>query len=1135
MLDKIGTVLTRVFGTKSERDLKKVWPIVEEIKSYEDEMKALSDEELKQRTESFREKIRQATARIEEDIKEIKDNLNSREAELSVSEHRNLVEELDELEEEWLQTVEDVLDEILPEAFAVLKDTCRRFVGKSWKVGGTETEWNMIPYDVQLVGGICMHQGKIAEMKTGEGKTLAAIFPAYLNALVGRGVHVVTVNDYLAKRDAEWNEPIFNFHGLEVDCVDLYEPNSDQRRKAYRADITYGTNNEFGFDYLRDNMVINPEQLVQRHHHYAIIDEIDSILIDEARTPLIISGPVPEDTQSAKYEELRPRVQSLVDAQKKLVASLVKEAQDALKKGDEEAAGLALFRAQRGFPKNKQFRKMMQIPTNQKLVQQTEAFYLQDNARRLPEVDEELYYAVDMKLNSIEMTEKGREFITRADEDEEFFVIPDLGLETTNIDEEVAALKEKRINEIRNNEEFSEEYKEKKIAEVDQEIKKEREQRFSDLHRLFAERSDRIHTVNQLLKAYTLFEREEEYIVQDGKVQIVDEHTGRVLSGRRYSNGLHQAIEAKENVKVEAATQTYATITLQNYFRMYHKLSGMTGTAATEEGEFSEIYDLDVMIIPTNEPVIRDDKEDLVFRTKREKYNATIDKIKEYHEKGQPVLVGTTSVDVSETISRMLKRNNIPHNVLNAKHHARESEIVSMAGQPGAVTVATNMAGRGTDIKLAKGVKENGGLAILGTERHESRRIDLQLRGRSGRQGDPGESQFYVSLEDDLMQLFGSDRVASVMDRLNFEEGEVITHPWITKSLERAQKKVEQNNFSIRKKQLEYDDVLNNQREVIYARRKHALAGDELRSDIYDMLEDLAERLVEEHYPDGEFEALRDTVLRLLAVDMGLEPDEMARMGEDDLIDHIIEKAFDAYRQKEEMIARPLYQVIKNIEESGAENKPTKVQVIFTDGIRRIRVVVDVEKALENEGHEVARALERTAVLSTIDDKWMEHLRELDSVKEGIGLRAFGQKDPLLEYKREAFEMFKNLLDEINQEVVSIIWKSVPEMQAGEQRLQQARTEKAKVDIDRAQTRHSDSTNMGFRQAGAGGQPQNGSGRRSDQKPQPVTVDEEPGRNDYVKIQQMSSGKVIDIKWKKAKRMIENDGWILIEKIESRK
>ena len=1131
MFDKVSNILTSIFGTKSERDLKKIWPIVEEINEHYQKMDELSDDELKQKTEGFRKQISEATEEIEEEVASIKATLNSNE-ELSVDRRKELAEELDNLEEEHIDIIEDVLDDILPEAFAVMKDTCRRFLGEKWKVGGSMNEWGMVPYDVQLAGAVAMHQGKIAEMKTGEGKTLAAIMPAYLNALSGRGVHIVTVNNYLAKRDAEWNEPLFNFHGLEVDCVDLYEPNSQQRREAYRADITYGTNNQFGFDYLRDNMVANSDQLVQRGHNFAIIDEIDSILIDEARTPLIISGPVPEDNKSQKYEELKPRVESLVSAQKKLVASIVKEAQEHLDADNEEQAGLALYRAQRGFPKNKKFRKMMQVPANQRLVQKTEAFYLQDNARRLPEVDKELYYSVDMKMNNIEMTEKGQEFITKANEDSEFFIIPDLGSETSKLEEEIEELREEKIQEIRANDEFSDDYKEKKIKEARKEIEQERERRFNELHRLFAERSDRIHTVNQLLKAYSLFEREEEYIVQEGKVQIVDEHTGRVMSGRRYSDGLHQALEAKENVSVEAATQTYATITLQNFFRMYHKLSGMTGTAATEEGEFSEIYDLDVVIIPTNEPVIRDDKEDLVFRTKREKYNATIDKIREYHEKGQPVLVGTTSVDVSETISRMLKRESIPHNVLNAKHHAEESDIVAAAGQPGTVTVATNMAGRGTDIQLAPGVKEKGGLAILGTERHDSRRIDLQLRGRSGRQGDPGESQFYVSLEDDLMQLFGSDRVAKVMDRLNFEEGEVITHSWITKSLERAQSKVEQNNFSIRKKQLEYDDVLNNQREVIYKRRKHALEGDELRSDLYTMLENLVQSVVEQHYPNGEFQELRDTILRFLAVDIELDRDEMGKMGQDMLIDHIIERAYEVYKQKEEMVAQPLYEVVKNIADSDAEEKPSKVQVIFTDGMRRMRVIVDVEKALENEGHEVVRALERTAVLSIIDDKWMDHLRELDAVKEGVGLRAFGQKDPLLEYKREAFEMFKQLLDEINQEAISLIWKAIPEMQADQQKMQQAPEERAKVNMNKAKTEHSDATNMGFKSNPAqnqnGGQQQQQ--QRSDQKPQPVTVEEEPGRNDYVKIQNMSSGEVIDIKWKKAKRMIDEESWVLIEK-----
>jgi preprotein translocase subunit SecA len=1128
MLDQISRILTKIFGTKSARDLKKIWPVVDEIKSFEEEIKGLSDEDLKQRTVTFKELIKERTNDVTVQIEEIKVKMDSNDESITLEERREFSERLQELEQEWLDILEDTLAEILPEAYAVLKDTCRRFVGKKWKVAGNEITWEMVPYDVQLVGAIAMHNSSISEMKTGEGKTLAAIFPAYLNALAGRGVHVVTVNTYLARRDAEWNEPIFNFHGLTVDCIDRYDPNTELRRKAYRADITYGTNNEFGFDYLRDNMVIEEEQLVQRDHHFAIIDEVDSILIDEARTPLIISGPVPQSTGQQKYEELKPRIEALVNAQKNLVASLVNEAEKLYEDQKFEEAGLALFRAERGFPKNGKFRKLMQEAHYQRLVQQTESLYLADNAKRMPFVDEYLYYAVDMKQKTLELTEKGREFITTEKEGDQFFVIPDLGTETSVIEEETADIQKQRVDEIKANDEFSDDYKNKKIEEIESEVKQEREKRFNELHRLFAERGDRIHTVNQLLKAYTLFEREEEYIVQDGKVQIVDEHTGRVLSGRRYSDGLHQAIEAKENVKIEAATQTYATITLQNYFRMYHKLSGMTGTAATEEGEFNEIYNLDVTVIPTNRPVIRDDKEDLIFRTKREKFKATIDKIREYHENGQPVLVGTTSVDISETISRMLKRARIPHNVLNAKQHAHESEIVAQAGQPGAVTVATNMAGRGTDIKLAPGVIEKGGLAILGTARHESRRIDLQLRGRAGRQGDPGESQFFVSLEDELMTLFGgTDRIANIMDKLNFAEGEVIQHPWVTKSLERAQKKVEQNNFSIRKRQLEFDDVLNNQRKVVYSRRRNALKGDQLQSDIFDMLEDLSESVVYDYFPNGEFEKLRDEVLRLLAVEIELDREKWALWGEDGLIDHIIERAFEVYRKKENLIADPLFRVIQQIEQSEAERKPSKIQVIFSDGLRRMRIVVDVERALHNKGREVARALERTAILSTIDNKWMEHLRELDTVKEGIGLRSFGQKDPLLEYKREAFEMFKILIDEINRETISLIWKAIPEMQADAGRVQQAQRAQSKYDMDKARAQHADSTNMGFR-----GMSEDDSRRPQapGEKRQPVTVEEEPGRNDFVKVQNLGTNQVKKVKWKYAKKMVDEDGWILVEK-----
>lgn len=1131
MLDQLSSFLTTIFGTKSEKDLKKIWPVVEEINSFEEKIKALSDDELKQKTESFKQLIKDETQEVSEQIKDIKEKMDSNDESIDLEERREFSDRLKELEAEWLEILEDTLEGILPEAFAVMKDTCRRFVGQKWKVAGSEIEWDMIPYDVQLVGAVAMHKSAIAEMKTGEGKTLAAIMPAYLNALAGRGVHVITVNTYLARRDAEWNEPIFNFHGLTVDCVDLYDPNTELRRKAYRADITYGTNNEFGFDYLRDNMVIESEQLVQRDYHYAIIDEVDSILIDEARTPLIISGPVPQGSDSQQYEQMQPKVENLVNAQRKLVSQLVKEAEDHVGKDEIDKAGLALYRASRGYPKNSKFRKLMQDPKMQKLVQSTESIYLADNAKNLPFVDEYLYYAVDMKMKSIEMTDKGREFLAGGDQASEMFVIPDLGLETSELEEEIKELKKERVEEVKANEDFSDEYKEKKIDEAKEEVQQEREKRFNELHRRFAERSERIHTINQLLKAYTLFEREEEYIVQDGKVQIVDEHTGRVLSGRRYSDGLHQAIEAKENVKVEAATQTYATITLQNFFRMYHKLAGMTGTAATEEGEFNEIYSLDVVVVPTNRPIIRDDKEDLIFRTKREKYNASIDKIREYHENGQPVLVGTTSVDVSETISRMLKRANIPHNVLNAKQHASESEIVAQAGRPGAVTVATNMAGRGTDIKLTPEVKEAGGLAILGTERHESRRIDLQLRGRAGRQGDPGETQFFVSLEDELMALFGgSDRIANIMDRLNFDEGEVIQHPWVTKSLERAQKKVEQNNFSIRKRQLEFDDVLNNQRNVVYSRRKHALLGDQLQSDIFDMIEDLIVDIVNEHYFQGNYEQIHDDVLRLLAVDVELDRDHWGALGDDGLIDHILKRAYEAYRKKENLVAAPLNNIIKQIENSDSEKKPTKIQVIFSDGIRRMRIVVDVEKAAKNEGHEVARSLERTAILSTIDNKWMEHLRELDTVKEGIGLRSFGQKDPLMEYKREAFEMFKTLITEINREAVSLIWKAIPEMQRDPSKVQQAQKTKGKFDLEKANAQQSDATNMGFR--GVGGEQGNGNqkAKAPGEKRQPVTVEDEPGRNDYVKLQNMGSGETKEVKWKYAKKMVDEDGWVLIEK-----
>lgn len=1106
MLDKIFAGISKIMGSKSERDIKKIQPVVDEILSYSEEMSALTDDELKDKTRQFKEEIREATADITRQIDELKKELNIiHTGETEDIDRRNELEtELEELDKEWLETADDVLNDLLPEAYAVLKETCRRFVGKSWKVAGNETEWNMIPYDVQLIGAVVLHQGNIAEMKTGEGKTLVAIFPCYLNALAGRGVHVVTVNSYLAERDCEWNEPIFNFHGLYVDCVDRYQPNTEARRKAYRADITYGTNSEFGFDYLRDNMVINKEELVQRHHHYTIVDEVDSVLIDEARTPLIISGPVPQqDGQNQKYSELKPRVERLVEAQKRLIAKFLHEAEEAYKEGNEEKAGLALFRARRGFPKSKKFQKMMQEPALQKLTQQTEYLYLQDQGKNMHIVDEAMYYAVDMKQNTIELTEMGRELITPSSEDKNFFVIPDMGLETSVIEEEISRKEKEKREEIEKNPEYSDAYKEEQMLKVQEEIKKDRSDRMSELYRVFSERSERIHSVNQLLKAYTLFERDDEYIVTDGKVQIVDEHTGRVLSGRRYSDGLHQAIEAKENVRVEAATQTYATITLQNYFRMYHKLAGMTGTAVTEEGEFFEIYKLEVIEIPTNVPVKRIDREDLVYRTKRERYNAVIEKIREYNDPGQPVLVGTTSVEVSEMLSRMLKRADIRHNVLNAKQHKSESEIVREAGQKKSVTIATNMAGRGTDIKLGEGVRELGGLAIVGTERHESRRIDLQLRGRSGRQGDPGESQFFVSLEDDLMRLFGSERVANVMDRLKFEEGEVIQHPWISKSLERAQKKVEQNNFSIRKRQLEYDDVLNNQRNVVYGYRRNALLNEGLSSMLLNMLEDMIKAIVDELYKEGDYDGIRERVLRQLTVDVEIDREKWSALREDGVIDLIFDEAVKAYQRKEERLATPFYNVISKINPGPEENAPQNVQILFTDGVKRMRVIVNIEEAKNNKGTEVVRALERSAVLSVIDEKWMEHLRELDSVKEGIGLRAFGQKDPLLEYKREAFNMFSQLLEEINNDVVSLVWRAVPEVTADPRQLKQAKQPvKSRLNMDKMKTQHDSAENMGLRFVGntsGNGDAQQAAaaaGRGEKAKRQPVVVDDRVGRND---------------------------------------
>lgn len=1001
----ISNLLKKVFGDKNTKAMREYWPIVEEINNEYEKLQTLSDDQLKAKTAEFKNKINEETSAIRNRLDDLKAKL--KQDEFAEDKH-NIYDEIEKLETELDDELERILDEILPEAFAVVKDTCRRLVGKSWESAGNKITWDMIPYDVQLIGGIVLHRGKIAEMATGEGKTLVATLPIYLNALNGRGVHVVTVNDYLAKRDSEWMGEIFKFHGLTVGCI-INTMDNDQRQKVYNFDISYGTNNEFGFDYLRDNMAVAKEACVQRGHNYAIVDEVDSVLIDEARTPLIISGPV--GTTEQKFDEMKPRVERLFRKQSALVANLVQEAEGYLATGDakdREKAGVLLLRAHRGFPKNKKLLKLFSEADNKKLMQQTELEFLRDNAKRMPEIDEALYYAIDEKQNTIDLTEQGREELAvGSPEGKEFFVIPDLGTE---------------ISKMQNDQSLS----------PDDLVKKK-----DALYSLFSERSDRIHTVNQLLKAYTLFEKDVEYVItEEGKIAIVDEFTGRVLPGRRYSDGLHQAIEAKENVKVERDTQTLATITLQNYFRLYKKLAGMTGTAETEEGEFFEIYKLDVVVIPTNKPVIREDDDDAIFRTKREKYNAIIEKLKELREQKRPVLVGTASVEVSETISRMLKRQGIQHNVLNAKQHQREAEIVAFAGQPGAVTIATNMAGRGTDIKLGSGVREVGGLYILGTERHESRRIDRQLRGRSGRQGDPGTSKFYICLEDDLMRLFGGDRVTNVMGRLGMEDGEAIQHPLITKSVERAQKKVEENNFSIRKRLLEFDNVMNQQREVIYARRRQALEGERLKGEIFEYLEEFIQSILDRHFDNAEIEAMQEELIHSLLVDVKIDPENFEKLGKDGLKEVILKAAKDFYARKEEML-----------------------------------------------GHELMARLERYAVLSVIDEKWKEHLREMDDLKEGIGLRAYGQKDPIVEYKTESFTIFLSLLEQIRNDVVTFCFKFFP--QAPDE--VQSRRRQAS---ERMRTIKDDSTNIGLQAHPVDEE------AASRGKHQPVKVEAKVGRNE---------------------------------------
>jgi preprotein translocase subunit SecA len=1033
MINSIFNVVTKIFGSKSERDLKTITPYVALINQAYAQLTSLSDDELRNQTAVFKQRIAEYLSDIDTEMSALK--LKAEVEGADIHEKDELFKQLDKLRKHRNEELEKVLLELLPEAFAVVKETARRLTenkqlvvtateldkslaaqtrlkkavtiegdkaiwSNTWEAAGSTVTWNMVHYDVQLIGGVVLHQGKISEMATGEGKTLVSTLPAYLNALAGQGVHVVTVNDYLARRDCEWNGPLFEFHGLRVDCLDYHQPNSPERRNAYLADITYGTNNEFGFDYLRDNMSRDVSELVQRKHHFAMVDEVDSVLIDDARTPLIISGPIPKGDDQ-QFHILKPRIEKLVSTQRNFINTALAEAKKLIESGNEKDGGFKLLQAYRGLPKNKVLIKFLSEGGMRQILQKTENYYLQDQQKEMHKVDADLYFVIDEKMNSVDLSEKGVELITSSGEDPNFFIIPDVGSEIAEI-EKLTLSEEEKV------------------------------QRKEQLMIEFSVKSERIHTINQLLKAYCMFERDVEYIIQEDKVKIVDEQTGRVLDGRRYSDGLHQAIEAKENVKVEAATQTYATITLQNYFRMYHKLCGMTGTAETEAGEFWEIYKLDVVVIPTNRDISRKDENDIIYKTKREKYNAVIDEVVKLTEAARPVLVGTTSVEVSELLSRMLTLRKIRHNVLNAKQHQREADIVAEAGQAGTVTIATNMAGRGTDIKLGAGVKEAGGLAIIGTERHESRRVDRQLRGRAGRQGDPGSSRFFVSLEDDLMRLFGSERISSIMDKLGMKEGENIEHSLITRNIERAQRKVEQNNFGTRKRLLEYDDVMNAQREVIYSKRRNALHGDKLELDITNMLADLSHELVEMYQDDKDFAGFKLELIRLFAFDYHLEESEFMNGKTEVVADKLFDELLKHYHEKCAHLAESAWPVIKDLFES----RGTQIEFVgvpFSDGMKGMQIAVPLKKAYDNHAAEVVRTFEKMATLFIIDDEWKEHLREMDDLKQSSQNAALEQKDPLLIYKLESFNLFKAMISRMNRDVLSMLFKGFIPQQQGQQ------------------------------------------------------------------------------------------------------
>ena len=1070
----IASILKKVFGSKADRDLKQIRPVLNKVLEAYGPIDKLSNDELRAKTEELKARLRECEAPFEKRIAEIKAKLDE---DIPVHEKESLATESDKLVKDEDAEIEKVLEEILPEAFAIMKSTARRFKENAtievtandfdralsinhdfvhiegdkavyqnhWIAGGNEVTWDMVHYDVQLIGGIVLHQGKIAEMATGEGKTLVATLPVFLNALAGKGVHVVTVNDYLSKRDSEWMGPLYMFHGLSVDCIDKHEPNSDARKRAYNCDITFGTNNEFGFDYLRDNMAVNMTDLVQRKHHYAIVDEVDSVLIDDARTPLIISGPVAKAQDDEQYMEFRPYVESLYQKQRALVTQVLNDAKKAIAAGKEDEGGMLLLRAYKGLPKYQPLIKFLSEQGMKQLMQKAENYYMQDNEREMHIVTDELYFVISEQQHSVDMTDKGHDLLANAVSNPDFFVLPDVG---------------SQIAEIQKNTELSaEEKQEKKDALMED----------------YSLKSERVHTVIQLLKAYAMFQKDVDYIVIDNKVKIVDEQTGRIMEGRRWSDGLHQAVEAKENVKVEAATQTFATVTLQNYFRMYHKLAGMTGTAETEAGEFWSIYKLDVVVIPTNRPVIRDDQDDLIYKTKKAKYTAVINKVEELIKEGRPVLVGTTDVETSELLSRMLRMRGIKHNVLNAKEHAREAEIVAQAGMSSTVTIATNMAGRGTDIKLSPEVKKAGGLAIIGTERHDSRRVDRQLRGRAGRQGDPGSSAFYVSLEDKLMRLFGSERIAGVVDKLGMADDEALVSGMLSKSIENAQKKVEENNFGIRKRLLEYDDVMNYQREAVYARRRNALSGERIEIDVRNMMIDSASIIAgrAEGMPYQDFE---EYVMAQLSIDLGFDESFYANAKGDKLTDALCKQMQTVYERRMNTLAEKVYPFIKMIFEKQG-NMYKNIAIPISDGRKMLTLSVDLEKAYNTQGKEIAKALSRSIILYQIDEHWKQHLRDMDDLRQSVQNAAYEQKDPLVVYKLESYNLFATMLEELNKDVLSFLLRAfVPLREDSEARPAQAPRSQ---DMSNMRTQRNDLTTNGEQKART-----------------PIHVDKKIGRND---------------------------------------